>query len=188
MKYSALISGVFISMTAMAQQQGAFKGVYPETKKLEVTEVYFGTSVTDPYRWLENDMAEDTKDWVQRQNAVKQEYLQPIPLRDAIKKRLTQLWNYEKYSAPFKEGAYTYFFKNDGLQNQSVLYRQQDNGNPEVFLDPNKLTADGTTSLSGLEFTKDGSLCAYTVSPGGSDGSKLLVMDAVTKQLLDDTL
>lgn len=175
-------------MSAMVERNSAFKGKYPPTKTNDVSDNFFGTEVSDPYRWLENDMAEDTKDWVQKQNAVTQQYLQEIPFKAAMVNRLTELWNYEKYSAPFKEGDFTYFFKNDGLQNQSVLYRQKDNGIPEVFIDPNTFSADGTTALSGLEFTKDGSLAAYTISEGGSDWNKLIVMNVVDKKLLDDTL
>lgn len=188
MKPATLFLATTISISAMAQHNGAFNDKYPATKTVDVTDDFFGTKVTDPYRWLENDTAEDTKDWVQRQNAVTQKYLQQIPFKDAMIKRLTTLWNYEKYSAPFKEGAYTYFYKNDGLQNQSVLYRQKESGDPELFLDPNKFSADGTTALSGMEFTKDGSIAAYTISEGGSDWNKLIVMDALSKRLLDDTL
>lgn len=172
----------------MAQKPGAFIGKYPVTKTVAQTDDFFGTKVTDPYRWLEDDMSADTKAWVLEQNDVTQAYLQQIPFRNAIKKRLTELWNYEKYSAPFKEGEYTYFYKNDGLQNQAVLYRQKNNSEPEIFLDPNKFSADGTTSLSGLEFTKDGSLAAYTISVGGADWNKLIVINAISKQLMDDTL
>src|SRR5690606_5618221 len=114
---------------------------YPETKKGDVVDTYFGTQVEDPYRWLEDDLSEETKAWVTAQNEVTQNYLGQIPLRDAMKKRLEKLWNYEKQSAPFQEGEYTYFFKNDGLQNQSVLYRQKgQDGAVEVFLDPNKFS------------------------------------------------
>lgn len=169
-------------------QQAAFSGHYPDTKKVSQTDNYFGTMVQDPYRWLENDMADDTKQWVADQNKVTNEYLSKIPFRDAIKKRLTELWNYEKYSAPFKEGEYTYFYKNNGLQNQSVLYRQKGNGEPEVFLDPNKFSADGTSSLQGINFTKDGSLAAYQVSEGGSDWRKVIVIDTKTGRKVDDTL
>ena len=160
---------------------------YPVTKTVNQVDDYFGTKVSDPYRWLENDTADDTKDWVKQQNIVTQDYLGQIPFKRAIKNRLTQLWNYEKYSAPFKEAGYTYYYKNDGLQNQSVLYRQKENAEPEVFLDPNKFSADGTTSLSGLEFTKDGSLAAYTISEGGSDWNKLIVINTQTRQLIGDT-
>ena len=174
--------------TNMFAQSPAFKGKYPNTKTVDQADDFFGTKVSDPYRWLENDTAEDTKDWVKRENTVTNAYLAQIPFRDAIKQRLTALWNYEKYSAPFKEGAYTYFFKNDGLQNQSVLYRQKGEEQPEIFLNPNTFSADGTTSLSGLEFTKDGSMAAYTISEGGSDWNKLLVINTASKQLQGDTL
>lgn len=185
---SVLFFFTTFSINAMAQQQSAFTGIYPVTKKTAVTEEFFGTKVSDPYRWLENDMAADTKDWVKRQNEVTKNYLEAIPYRNAMVKRLTRLWNYEKYSAPFKEGDYTYFYKNDGLQNQSVLYRQQANSAAEVFLDPNTFSADGTTSLSGIEFTKDGSLAAYTISEGGSDWNKLVVINATDKRVLSDTI
>ncbi len=161
---------------------------YPSTKKVNQTDEIFGTPVSDPYRWLEDDMAEDTKDWVKRQNEVTFGYLSKIPFRDAIKQRLTALWNYEKYSAPFKEGKYTYFFKNDGLQNQSVLYRQEEGKDPEVFLDPNKFSKDGTTSLAGIEFSKDGSMCAYQISEGGSDWRKVIVLDVNKNKQVGDTL
>ena len=167
MKRSILCTSLLmIGMIAQAQKQAAFTGHYPDTKKTGQTDEYFGTKVSDPYRWLEDDRSEETKKWVTGQNKVTSAYLAQIPFRDAIKDRLTELWNYVKYTAPFKEGGYTYFYKNDGLQNQSVLYRQKGDGTPEVFLDPNKFSADGTTSLQGIEFTKDGSLAAYQISDG----------------------
>lgn len=175
-------------MNVHAQKFGAFTGTYPATKTVNQTDEFFGTQVSDPYRWLEDDTAADTKAWVQEQMKVTSAYLSQIPFRDAIKKRLTELWNYEKFSAPFKEGRYTYFYKNDGLQNQSVLYRQIGEGQPEVFLDPNQFSPDGTTSLAGIEFTKDGSLAAYQISEGGSDWRKVIVLDANTKQQVSDTL
>lgn len=184
-KASASVSA---SSVDASPSPAAFKGQYPETKKGGQVDEYFGRQVADPYRWLEDDRAEDTKDWVKRQNEVTFDYLSKIPFRGAIKKRLTELWNYEKYSAPFKEGEYTYFFKNDGLQNQSVLYRQKDGGEPEIFLDPNKLSKDGSTSLAGIDFTKDGSLCAFQISEGGSDWRKVVVLDAKTKTQVGDTL
>lgn len=161
---------------------------YPETRKGNTVDTFFGKQVADPYRWLEDDMSEDTKDWVQRQNELTNSYLGQIPFRDNIKKRLTELWNYEKFSAPFKEGEYTYFYKNDGLQNQSVLYRQKGTAAPEVFLNPNEFSKDGTTSLAGIDFTKDGSLCAFQISEGGSDWRKVIVLDTKTKKQIGDTL
>ncbi|MBE9585285.1 S9 family peptidase [Mucilaginibacter sp. JRF] len=161
---------------------------YPQTKKGNVTDAYFGTTVPDPYRWLEDDRAADTKAWVQEENKVTQNYLGQIPYRDKIKERLTALWNYEKYSAPFKEGKYTYYYKNDGLQSQSVLWRQTKDGQPEIFLDPNKFSKDGTTSLAGISFTKDGSLAAYQISEGGSDWRKVIVIKTDDKSVVGDTL
>ncbi|MCW3121949.1 MAG: family peptidase [Flavipsychrobacter sp.] len=177
-----------IGIMAQAQKQATFTGKYPDTRKTDHADEYFGTKVSDPYRWLEDDRSEETKDWVVKQNKVTNEYIAQIPFRNAIKKRLTELWNYEKYSAPFKEGAYTYFYKNDGLQNQSVLYRQKGKETPEVFLDPNSFSSDGTSSLQGIDFTKDGSLAAYQISEGGSDWRKVIVIDAKTKQKVGDTL
>ncbi|MBB4602692.1 prolyl oligopeptidase [Hymenobacter luteus] len=161
---------------------------YPQTRKVDTVTTYFGTKVADPYRWLENDQAADTKAWVQEENKVTQAYLSQIPYRDAIRKRLETLWNYEKYGAPFKEGKYTYFSKNTGLQSQSVLYRQVGSGAPEVFLDPNQFSKDGTTSLAGINFTKDGSLAAYQISEGGSDWRKVIVLKTADKSIVGDTL
>ncbi len=185
---SLCTSFLLVSMAASAQKPGAFKGSYPETKMGTQVDEFFGTKVNDPYRWLEDDRSAETADWVKRQNDVTNAYLAQIPFRDNIKTRLTELWNYEKYSAPFKEGGYTYFYKNDGLQNQSVLYRQKGSEAPEVFLDPNKFSKDGTTSLAGVDFTKDGSMCAFQISEGGSDWRKVIVLDTRTKKRLDDTL
>jgi prolyl oligopeptidase len=161
---------------------------YPQTKKGNVTDTYFGATVPDPYRWLEDDVSAETKAWVQAQNKVTQNYLGQIPYREAINKRLTSLWNYEKYGAPFREGRYTYFYKNDGLQSQSVLWRQIGEGKAEVFLDPNKFSTDGTTSLQGIDFTKDGSMAAYQISEGGSDWRKVIVLKTEDKSIVGDTL
>ncbi|MGX7667657.1 prolyl oligopeptidase family serine peptidase [Flavobacterium pedocola] len=161
---------------------------YPETKKIEHTDTYFDTKVNDPFRWLEDDRSAETGAWVKAQNEVTYGYLKQIPFRDAIKSRMEKLWNYEKISAPFKEGNYTYYYKNNGLQNQSVLYRKDAAGKEEIFLDPNTFSKDGTTSLGGLDFSKDGSKVAYSISEGGSDWRKVIIMDAVTKRILEDTL
>jgi prolyl oligopeptidase len=161
---------------------------YPETKKEDVKDNYFGTTVADPYRWLEDDRSEATKAWVTAQNEVSQKYFAQIPFRGAIKDRLTKLMNYEKYSQPFKEGGYTYFYKNSGLQNQSVLYRQKEGGEAEVFLDPNTFSKDATTSLAGTSFSKDGSLLAYQLSKGGSDWTSAVVMNTKDKSIIGDTL
>ncbi len=161
---------------------------YPKTAKGTVTDTYFGTVVHDPYRWLEDDQSDETKAWAQAENEVTQHYLEQIPFREAICQKLEKLWNYEKYNAPFKEGKYTYFYKNNGLQSQSVLYRQLEQSGPEVFLDPNLFSADGTTSLGGINFTKDGSLAAYQISEGGSDWRKVTVMKTSDKTIIGETL
>lgn len=162
---------------------------YPETRKdTTVFDEYHGKQVADPYRWLEDDLSDETTAWVKAENEVTFGYLEQIPFRKQITERMTELWNYEKYSAPTKEGKYTYFFKNDGLQNQSVIYRQEGEGAPEVFLDPNTFSADGTTSLAGFSFTKDGSILAYQISEAGSDWRKVIIMNAETKEILEDTL
>lgn len=162
---------------------------YPKTDKIDQKYTYFGVEIEDPYRWLEDDLSDKTKAWVTAQNEVTQDYLTQIPYRDAIKSRLEALWNYEKYSAPYKEGDYIYWYKNDGLQNQSVLYRKKgENGKEEVFLDPNKFSTDGTTSLAGINFSKDGSLVAYQLSEGGSDWRKVVVLNTANKSVVGDTL
>ena len=161
---------------------------YPNTRKDDVTDSYFGTQVADPYRWLEDDMSSETKQWVKAENAVTQAYLAQVPSRDKLKERLKVLLDYEKVGAPFKEGKYTYFFKNDGLQNQAVLYRQLDDGEAHVFLDPNTFSEDGTTSLASIEFSKDGSLVTYLISEGGSDWRKAITIDVETMQSVSETL
>ncbi|MFD2100091.1 prolyl oligopeptidase family serine peptidase [Flagellimonas iocasae] len=161
---------------------------YPTTKKVDTVDTYFGTEVPDPYRWLEDDRSAETEAWVKQQNASTFGYLDKIPFREDLKNRLEKLWNYEKLSSPFKEGDYTYFYKNDGLQNQSVVYRKKGDGEAEVFLDPNTFSEDGTTSLMGLNFTKDGSKVGYLISEGGSDWRKAIVMDAETREIVEDTL
>ncbi len=161
---------------------------YPETKKGETVDVYFDTKVADPYRWLEDDKSEETAAWVKSQNKVTYDYLSQIPFRDALKTRLEKLWNYEKISAPFKEGKFTYYYKNNGLQNQSVLYRKNAKGIETVFLDPNKFSKDGTSSLGGVDFSRDGSKVAYSISEGGSDWRKVILMDAISKKKIADTI
>ena len=161
---------------------------YPNTDTVGHIDEYHGVQVADPYRWLEDDRSEETEAWVKTQNKVTFGYLEQIPFRNNIKERLEELWNYEKFSAPFNRGDYTYFYKNDGLQNQYVVYRQKGDGVPEVFLDPNKFAEDGTTSLAGLSFTDDGSLAAYSISEGGSDWRKIIVIDAESKNVIGDTI
>lgn len=175
-----------MSMTSWAQQR---KLLYPQTAKVDTVDVYFGVKVPDPYRWLENDTSSATAAWVQAQRKVTNEYLSKIPFRDKLLKRLTELANYEKISLPSKKHGKYIFYKNDGLQNQSVVYMQDAlNGVPRVFLDPNKLSADGTVALQGLSFSKDAKYAAYLISRSGSDWMEIYVMDAVTGRLLDDHL
>ncbi|WP_235296049.1 prolyl oligopeptidase family serine peptidase [Portibacter marinus] len=180
---------LIISCAEKEQEVNIEQLTYPETTKVDTIDDYFGTQITDAYRWLEDDMSEETAEWVKAQNEVTYDFLDKIPYRDELKNRLEKLWNYEKISAPFKEGDYTYFYKNDGLQNQYVVWRKKgEDGEEEVFLDPNTFSEDGTTSLSGLSFSKNGELAAYSISEGGSDWRKVIVMDAITKEILEDTL
>ena len=161
---------------------------YPVTTKGETVDVYFDTKLPDPYRWLEDDKSAETGAWVKAQNEVTYGYLAQIPFRDALKARMEKLWNYEKIGAPFKEGNFTYYYKNNGLQNQSVLYRKDAKGTETVFLDPNTFSKDGTTSLGGLDFSKDGSKVAYAISEGGSDWRKVIIMDAISQKIIEDTI
>lgn len=171
--------------------KNAVKLDYPETLKGDVVDNYFGKEVPDPYRWLEDDMSEETAEWVKAQNSVTFDYLNQIPYRNAIKEKLEKIWNYEKVGAPFIKGDYSYFYKNDGLQNQYVVYRfKTDEGieSATVFLDPNQFSAEGTTSLDALSFTNDGKLAAYSISEGGSDWRKVIVLDTETMEQIGDTL
>lgn len=164
------------------------KIAYPETPQVEVADTLYGEIISDPYRWLEDDLSEETALWVKAQNEVTFSYLENIPYRSTLRKRLAELNDYEKISAPFKRGKNTYYFRNDGLQNQSVMYKILDNGKEEVYLDPNTFSEEGTTSLAGLHFTKDGAILAYQISEGGSDWRKIIVIDAETKEQIGDTL
>jgi len=177
---------ILLGLFSCTQKSNNIK--YPITEKIPVVDNYFDTEVVDPYRWLEDDNAEDTKNWVVNQNETTFSYLDNIPFRKELKDRLEQLWNYEKVSAPFEEGGYTYYYKNDGLQNQYVLYRKQEGSDEEVFLDPNTFADDGTTSLAGISFSKNGKTAAYSISEGGSDWRKIIVMDALSKTIIEDTL
>ncbi|WP_136482276.1 prolyl oligopeptidase family serine peptidase [Cognatitamlana onchidii] len=161
---------------------------YPTNKTVDTVDTYFGINVKDPYRWLEDDRSKETKAWVEVQNKATNAYLDKIPFRTALKQQLTELWDYEKIGAPFKEGNYTYFAKNDGLQNQSVYYRRHLDNTEEVFLDPNTFSEDGTISLGTMKFSKNGKILAYSISEGGSDWRKILVMNAETKEIIEDTI
>ena len=181
-----------IAMTAFSSCNNVMKIKhlpYPETERGDVVDNYFGTEVADPYRWLEDDNSEATAAWVKAENEVTFDYLSKIPFRDAIKERLTELWNYPKESAPTKKGDWFYFSRNDGLQNQSVIYRRATpEAEAEVFLDPNKLSDDGTVALAATSFSKDGKYFAYATAASGSDWVEIRVMEAESKRLLDDRI
>ena len=162
---------------------------YPDTKKVTQTDNYFGTKVSDPYRWLEDDKSDETAAWVTAENKITQDYLSKIPFREQVRKRLEEMWNYPKYTSPFKEGQYYYYYKNDGLQNQSILYRQAGlNGAPEVFIDPNTMSKDGTAAVSTPAFSKNKKYAAYLIAQSGSDWQEGHLMDAATKKVLDDKI
>ena len=177
---------MLVSSTIVSVSHAQIK--YPKTKKTDKVDSYFETKISDPYRWLEDDRSAETAEWVKEQNQVTFGYLSTIPFRNAIKERMEKLWNYEKVSAPFKEGKYTYYYKNNGLQNQSVLYRKDASGKEEIFLDPNTFSKDATTSLDAVSFSKDGTLCAYSISEAGSDWRKVIFINTETKQSIGDKL
>ncbi len=158
---------------------------YPKTRKDSVVDTYFGTDIADPYRWLEDDRSEETAHWVETQNAVTFDYLGQIAYRQEIRDRIEKSNDYAKVSQPFTRGDYTYFYKNDGLQNQAVLFRRKGEGEEELFLDPNSFSEDGTTSLGSLTFSKDNSLVAYSISEAGSDWRKIFVLNAETKEQVE---
>ncbi|WP_323844989.1 prolyl oligopeptidase family serine peptidase [Microbulbifer magnicolonia] len=175
-----------IAKPAAAAQALSF--VYPETREGDVVDTYFGDQVADPYRWLEDDRSDETGAWVKAQNKVTFDYLDGIPYRDQLKERLQARWNYEKVGKPFTEGEYTYYYRNDGLQDQYVVWRKKGDGEPEIFLDPNQFSEDGTTSLAALAFSKNGAIAAYSISEGGSDWRKIIVIDVETKEVLEAPL
>lgn len=183
-KYTILFVAALMIMSSSFSQIK-----YPETKKVNQSDDYFGTKVSDPYRWLEDDKSAETASWVQQENKVTQEYLSKIPFREQVRKRLEEMWNYPKYSSPFKEGKYYYFYKNDGLQNQSILYRQIGlDGTPEVFIDPNKMSKDGTAAVGTPDFTKDSKYAAYMIAQAGSDWQQAFILDVSTKKQLNDKI
>lgn len=184
-----LLSIVLTAASCGSREQKAAVGPYPQTAKVDTVDNYFGTEVKDPYRWLENDTAKATADWVASQNDVTFGYLKNIPFRDAVRKRLDEIQNYERLGAPYREGAYYYYSRNSGLQNHNVQYRKKGiDGVEEVFLDPNTFSADGTKALAGMFFSKDGSMLAILIQEGGSDWRKAVVMKAADKAVVGDTL
>jgi len=187
-KYSFLALVLF-TLACSTKDKQEVTLLYPETKKVDTVDVYFGTEVPDPYRWLENDTAKATAEWVAAQNEVTFGYLKNISFRDAVRKRLDEVQNYERISAPQKYGDYQYYSKNSGLQNHNVQFRKKgEDGAEELFLDPNTFSADGTTALAGMFFSKDGSLLTILIQEGGSDWRKAVTLNTVDKTIIGDTL
>jgi prolyl oligopeptidase len=188
----ALLAILILNLMISCQQNASDKMTaitYPETLKVDTIDNYFGVDVKDPYRWLEDDLSPETAAWVKSQNDVAFSYLDKIPYRDQIRDRLEKLYDYERLGAPFKEGEYYYFFKNDGLQNHNVLYRKKNSGeSAEVFLDPNTFSEDGTTGMAGIYFTRDGSMATYLITEGGSDWRKAIIVNTSDKTVVEDTI
>lgn len=183
MKPVSIILMIFMHSIAFSQIK------YPQTRTQDITDDYFGKKVADPYRWLEDDNSPETKAWVKEENEVTESYLASIPFRDSVKKRLQQLWNYPRTGAPFKKGEYYYFYRNDGLQNQSVLFRKKGlNGNEEVFLDPNRLSEQGTTAVGELKFSKNNMYAAYLQAQAGSDWQEAFVKRVADGKVVSDHL
>lgn len=183
------LSVVKLFVTVLIPSFGVAQLQYPKTKKTDTLDDYHGTKIPDPYRWLEDDNSDETKAWVMAQNKTTEQYLSSIPYRQQVKKRLEELWNYPRYSSPFKEGEYYYFYKNDGLQDQSILYRQKGlKGTPEVFLDPNKLSDDGTAAIAGLNFSLNSKYAAYRISQSGSDWQVGYIVDVKTNSKLPEKI
>ena len=183
MKKIVLMSMVMMSASLMQAQHLQ----YPKAAKDGTVDEYFGEKVSDPYRWLENDTSAQTAAWVEAENKVTNAYLQKIPFREKLLKRLTELSSYERIGAPFKQNGKWYFYRNDGLQNQYVIYvKDQLDGEPRVFLDPNKLSTDGTVALKSLDFSNNGRWAAYAISRSGSDWQEFFVIDLATGELTDD--
>lgn len=194
MKIKLLLPCLFVItlFIGCSQQQGPSGADlnYPDTKKVDTVDTYFGTEVADPYRWLEDDNSEETEAWVETQNNITFSYLKQIPFREEIEKKVTELIDYQKVTAPDKHGDYYYYYRNDGLQDQSVYYRTADldSDDEEVFLNPNTFSEDGTVSMAGTFFSEDGSLMTYLVSDGGSDWRKAITLNTETKEMVGDTL
>jgi len=184
------LSLLIILSGCYSQENGSNEALnYPSTAKTEYEDEYFGNKVPDPYHWLEDDESEETADWVVQENKVTFGYLDQIDFRDEVKKRLEQLLDYERISAPFIEGEYEYFYKNDGLQDHSILYRtEKGKDTPEVYIDPNEFSDDGTIGLRGVYFTKDGTMSVHLISDGGSDWRNVITMNVVNKEVIEDTL
>jgi prolyl oligopeptidase len=191
MRKELIILGLFILAVLLpaCRPPAAEAPVYPETRKTDVADDYFGTLVADPYRWLEDDRSAETEAWVEAQNTVTFGYLDQIPFREKIRARLLEIWNYPRYGSPFRAGDYYFFYKNDGLQNQSVIYIQKGlDGEPEVFIDPNELSPDGTIRIGITGFSTDKKYVAISRGEAGSDWSEIRVMEIATKTELPDRI
>ncbi|NIK74832.1 prolyl oligopeptidase [Thermonema lapsum] len=190
-KYIYWLGCLFLGacQTQETTQNSMEKLIYPETPTVQQLDNYFGTTVADPYRWLENTDSAAVQAWIAAQNKLTFSYLEKIPFRESIKKRLEEVWNFERMSAPLLKGGYYYYTKNDGLQNQSVIYRREGiNGTEEVVLDPNTLSDDGTVAVGNWSISNDGRYFAYSTSAGGSDWQEIKIIDLQTKKTLDDHL
>lgn len=191
MKNISLILFCAVALAAWTYKQSntGSSFAYPKTKKVDTVDTYHGTKIPDPYRWLEDDRSAETMEWVKAQNNVTFDYLSKIPFRDKIRERLKQNWNFEKMSAPFKKGNWFFFYKNDGMQNQSVLYVQEGiNGTPRVLIDPNKESADGTTALGNIAISNDKKYMAFSMAKAGSDWNDIQVLDIKTGQRMKDKI
>lgn len=185
----ASLAALAVAFASLAAPLSAQKLQYPDTKRVDHADAYFGETVADPYRWLEDEKAEETAKWVEDENKVTFSYLEKIPYRASVRARLEKLFNYPKYGAPFRNGDYYYFSKNDGLQNQNVYYTQKGlDGSPELLLDPNKFSTDGTSRLAGFSLSKDNKYLTYGISVGGSDWSELHVMEVASRKMLPDVV
>jgi len=184
--FALIVVTTFIFLSS-CQQQAQIQ--YPVTKKGDVVDDYFGTKVADPYRWLEDENSPEVKKWVEEENKVTFAYLEKIPYREKLRQRIREVYNYPRYSSPFRAGEYYFFYKNDGLQNQSVIYIQKGlEGKPEVFIDPNKLAPDGTVRIGLVGFSKDNRYVTYSRSEAGSDWRELRVMEIASKKELSDRI
>ena len=189
MRHFSSVHFYLMLSTSVALGQNTPTLTYPQARKTDHVDTYHGTQVADPYRWLEDDRSAETAAWVKAENKVTFDYLAQIPYRKQLQDRLEQVYNYPKYSAPNRKGEWYYFSKNDGLQNQAVLYRQKGlDGKPEVVIDPNKLSTDGTTRLGAFSLSKDGKYAVVGLSKGGSDWQEYQIMDIATKQYLPEKI
>ncbi len=186
-QFTVLTIALLIMSTSCMQKNEKTKITYPKAKKVDTTDTYFGHKVADPYRWLEDDNSIETAHWVAEENTITKNYLAEIPFLEKLRKRLTDIWNYPKYGVPFKKGDQYFYFKNDGIQNQSVLFMQQTiNGPSETLLDPNTLSEDGTVALASMGISNNGKYLAYSIARAGSDWNEIFVMEIESRKLLTD--